>query len=204
MTGQKECTCPECGNAFDPTHEFQKSSCCGRNLVRKNFHYACSRCHKTVPSRFLFDERVFDKTYFREMMKESRRKAKEKREEIKRLLAESRSGVLPLTDEPNLDTIPGLTQDLDKFVEDNSIVIENSFFYTECSFHMEDYRNHILNRLSWDNIPFSDIEPLTEDCRQDKIWRFTTLIFMENDREVNLTQAGENVFVQRIYNEAYN
>ncbi len=202
MTGQSEFTCPECRNVFDPTLEFQKSNCCGTKLVRKTFHYACSRCHKTVPSRFLFDERVFDKTYFREMMKESRRKAREKREEIKRLLAESRSGLLPLTDEPNLDSIPSLFQDLDEFIENNSMVIDASVFDTVSSFRMADYRNHILNVLGWDNILFSDIEPLTEDCRRDKIWRFTTLIFMDNDRVVNLTQEGTELWVQKNYNEA--
>lgn len=93
MIGQSKCACP-CGNIFDPTLVFQKSTCCNTNLIRKTFHYTCSRCHRIIPSRFLFDEKLFDKTYFREMMQESRKKAKKKKEEIRRLLDESRSDTL--------------------------------------------------------------------------------------------------------------
>ena len=71
MTGVSECSCRS-GHIFDPTVAFQPSPCCQARLIRKTFHYACSRCHKTVPSRFLFDERVFDAEYFREMMREHR------------------------------------------------------------------------------------------------------------------------------------
>ena len=47
-----------------------------------------------------FDEKLFDKTYFREMMQESRKKAKKKKEEIRRLLDESRSDTLYLMESP--------------------------------------------------------------------------------------------------------
>jgi hypothetical protein len=157
-----------------------------------------------VTSRFLFDERVFDKTYFREMMKDSRRKAKEKREEIRRLLAGTRSGVLPLTGELNLDSIPGLAQDLDEFIESNSMTIDESAFDITCYFHIDDYRDHILNSLGWNTMLFSDIEPLIEESKQDKAFRFITLIFMENEREVNITQEGKDLLIQKTYNEAYN
>ena len=55
--------CPS-GHELDPTAAFQKSGCCGAKLVRRSLHYACASCGKTVPSRFSFDERVFDKVYF--------------------------------------------------------------------------------------------------------------------------------------------
>ena len=80
MTGQSQCSCT-CGYTFDPTTVFQKSTCCQAKLIMKTFHYACSQCHKTAVSRFLFDEKVFDKKYFREMMEESRERKKKKREE---------------------------------------------------------------------------------------------------------------------------
>ena len=73
MTEENNCFCA-CGNVIDPTLAFQKSACCGAGLVRKTFHYICLTCRKTVPSRFLFDERVFDKVYFREMMRKSRKR----------------------------------------------------------------------------------------------------------------------------------
>jgi hypothetical protein len=45
---------------------------------------------------------------------------------------------------------------------------------------------------------FSDIAPLSEDWRKDKIWRFVTLIFMRQDSEVSLTQYGADILVERI------
>jgi len=92
MTDQSECAC-SCGKIFDPTIAFQKSPCCQAHLVKKTFHYVCSRCNAVVPSRFLFDEKVFDASYFKKMMRESRKRANEKREEIRRLLAGSRSRI---------------------------------------------------------------------------------------------------------------
>ena len=71
MTGQSLCSC-SCGKTLDPTLMFQRSSRCGARLVHKTYHYACSKCYRVVPSRFIFDERVFDSAYFREMMREAR------------------------------------------------------------------------------------------------------------------------------------
>lgn len=136
-------------------------------------------------------------------MKESRNRAKEKREKIRRLLAESRSGALPLIDEPDLDSIPGLVQDLDEVIEGNSMIIDESLFDTTCSFHIDDYREHIFKGLGWNSILFSEIEPLSENSKQDKAFRFITLIFMDNDREVNISQEGNDLFIQKIYNEAH-
>jgi hypothetical protein len=119
MTAQSTCSC-SCGRTFDPTLEFQRSGCCGARLDRKTFHYACSKCHEVVPSRFIFDERVFDSAYFREMMRESRARVRQRKEEIGRLLMEARSGTLPLLEEPNLESIHGLSEDLDLFVQQGS------------------------------------------------------------------------------------
>ena len=201
MTGQSQCAC-SCGNVFDPTLAFQKSICCSARLIRKTFHYTCSRCKKTVPSRFLFDEKVFDKSYFREMMQESRKKAKQKREEIRRLLTESRSGALPLIEDPDLDSIPGLIHDLNGFIQqpDDEYHLP---FYIENSFDMDDYRDHILGILTWNSMLFSNITPLIKDSRRDKVWRFITLVYMDNDSEVELTQHDSDLWVQRLYNETH-
>ena len=203
MTGQSECTC-SCGFNFDPTLAFQDSSCCGAKLVRKTFHYACSKCNKIIKSRFLFDERVFDKNYFREMMQASRRRAKHRREEIRRFLAETRSGALPIMEEPDLDAIPGLLQDLDDFIPRHATEIYYFNFDTSPAFNMIDYRRHIQSLLGWDGIMFSDVPTLTDDHRRDKIWRFITLVFMENDREIELIQAEQDIRVRKVYNETYN
>ena len=202
MTGNSECAC-SCGNFFDPTLAFQKSACCGAGLIRKTFHYACSKCRKSIPSRFIFDERVFDKAYFREMMRESRDRKKKKREEIRQLLAESRSESFYLTEEPDLDSIPGLIEDLNEFIQNASDESNLDSFDVDQPFDMGNYREHILSMLSWDSMLFSDIVPIIEDNRKDRVRRFITLIFMEHEREVELIQLGDDLSVQRRYNEAY-
>ncbi len=50
---------------------------------------------------------------------------------------------------------------------------------------------------------FSAISPMVNDSRKDKAWRFITLIFMEQDREITLTQYGSDVLVERFNHEAY-
>jgi len=195
MIGVSECSC-SCGKILDPTISFQQSLFCGAKLIRRTFHYACSRCHQTVPSRFLFDERLFDKAYFREMMQSARARERKKREELKLLLAGSRSDNLILLEEPRLDSIPGLTEALNGFIGTGVLGFQD--FLSRSGFSLEDYRNHLLSVIGNKSILFSDIAPLVEDWRKDKIWRFVTLIFMRQDREVSLTQYGADILVERI------
>lgn len=202
MIGPSECTCPQ-GHTIDPTIAFQVSNCCQAKLIKKTFHYACSQCQKTVSSRFLFDERVFDSEYFREMMRASRVRAREKREEVRRLLAESRSGILLLMDEPQLDTIPDLIDDLDEFILGNPIPVLQSFDDAQSGFNLAAYRSHILELLEHHTIYFSTISPLTGDYRRDRVRRFITLVFMDNDQEIHLQQSGDDLLIWRRHNEAY-
>jgi hypothetical protein len=202
MTGQSQCSC-SCGNTFDPTIAFQKSACCGAYLVRKTFHYACSICQGMIPSRFIFDERVFDSAYFREMMRESRARAKQRKEAIRQLLMEARSGTLPLLEEPNLESIHGLLEDLDCFVQQGSQDVTLCGFEPKQEFSMAGYREHILSNLNWGRVSFSGIPPIGEESRRDRAWRFITLIFMQTDREIELTQEGDNIWVQRATHEAH-
>ena len=202
MTGISECSCRS-GHIFDPTVAFQPSPCCQARLIRKTIHYACSRCHKTVPSRFLFDERVFDAEYFREMMREHRDQIKSRREEIGRLLAESRSGTLLLMEEPRLDALPDFLQDLDGFILGNPIQICGNAFEPKSDYNLAAYRAHILSLLDHHTLRFSDISPLTGDDRRDRVRRFITLVFMDNDREINLQQHGDDLLIRRYNNDAH-
>jgi len=195
MIGQNQCGC-SCGRIFDPTLAFQESFCCSARLVRKTFHYACSRCHQTVPSRFLFDERLFDREYFREMMREVRSRERKRKEELKVFLAGSRSDTLILLEEPCLDSIPGLTEALNGFVGIGVSGFQD--FLSRSDFSLKDYRSHLLSVIGNGSMLFSDIAPLVEDWRKDKIWRFITLIFMRQDHEVSLTQYGPDILVARV------
>lgn len=201
MTGLSECACFH-GHVCDPTITFQISACCRAKLVKKTFHYACSSCQRTIQSRFLFDERIFDTDYFREMMQESRRRAAGKREEIRRLLADSRSDALSLMEYPNLEVIPGLLQDLDGFIQMNREQ-EDAFYELKSEFNMGAYRAHILSSVDHHTIYFSAVSPLTGDYRRDMVRRFITLVFMDNDQEVNIQQYGNDLLIQRRNNETY-
>lgn len=202
MTGQSRCACA-CGLVLDPTIEFQTSQCCGAKLLKKTFHYVCSRCGKTTTSRFIFNERVFDKTYFKEMMRTCRERKKRKQEEIRKLLASSRSNHLDLMVEPDLDAIPDLLVDLDEFILSRMENDENMLPNSADCFQMEEYRSHILSGLNWNPIEFSAITPLMVDNRRDRACRFITLIFMQNEHEVEIQQLESDLLIQKVYSEAH-
>jgi hypothetical protein len=154
-----------------------------------------------VASKFLFDERLFDKAYFKQMMQEARTRQRKKREELKLLLAGSRSDTLLLTEDPVLESIQGLKEALNGFIGTDMGGLKD--FLSSPDFSMDDYRNHILSVMGDGSTLFSDIPPLMKESRKDRIWRFITLVFLQQDREVSLTQYGGDILVERVQNEAY-
>ena len=58
-------------------------------------------------------------------------------------------------------------------------------------FNLNNYRDHILSVLTWESILLSNITPLIDNVHHDRIGRFITLIFMQNDQEVDLTLNGD-------------
>ena len=195
MSGQGRCSCC-CGLTVDPTIEFQRSACCDARLVRKTLHYTCSSCRKVIPSVFLFDERLFDKEYFREMMKASREKRQRKKEEIKRMLAASRSSDLSFAEYPGLDGIPGLEDSLNAFIGSVQKLSAADFTGTDL-FRMHEYKEAILAYLKEYEVLFSSIPPICDNPRKDRARRFITLIYMEQQSEVELTQYGDDILVER-------
>jgi hypothetical protein len=137
------------------------------------------------------------------MMRESRRRTAAKREEIRQLLADSKSETLLLTEYPNLEAIPGLLKDLDDMIQLNGGRESFSTFDLNSDFDMGSYRQHIMSVLGMYTLRFSDISPLTVDYRRDKVRRFITLVFMDNDLEVEIEQYGNDLVIQRRNNEAY-
>ena len=57
--------------------------------------------------------------------------------------------------------------------------------------------------LGWNPIHFSEIPPLDDDYRRDRAYRFITLIYMQNDRKVDIEQEGNDLFVQKVHHEAH-
>jgi len=190
---QAECIC---GYSFDPTLEFQQSRCCNVHLVRQIYHYVCSHCGKYVKSLFLFDERLFDKEYFKEMMAKSREKKRLKMERYNQSIRE-RSNDLILCDDFNIEDIEDLSTDLNELIKiDNQSILPEENPETD-EFDMYRYRTHILMGLTSDEFLFNNLTPLSKDSQKDRTWKFITLIFMEHEREVWLTQYGNDILVER-------
>ena len=195
-TGPSACRCASCSHALDPTVAFQRSPCCNARLAKRKCHYACTECGTPVPSRFLFDERIFDAEYFAERMRESRRRQKQQTEEIRRLLANSRKEALQLTDIPSLDSIEGLVPALDAFIGESRVIDLDSFLPRD-EFRLDQYRALILSITEKCCARFSAIPPICKDARQDRVRRFVTLIFMDHAQEVNVVQYGNDLLVNK-------
>ncbi len=115
-----------------------------------------------------------------------------------KLLMEARSGELPLLQEPCLESVPGLIADLDHFVGADEDGSDDSVLETNSVFSMDDYRSHILSALDCGSRFFSKINNLGADLREDRVYRFVTLIFMQNEQEIDLTQYDNDLLIERI------
>ncbi len=127
-------------------------------------------------------------------MKESRERKQQLRERLRKQLADSRSKELELEDYPQLDTIPGLEQDLNRLIGTESGNDVFAFNRSE-TFCMTDYHRAISTLVNQRGVLFSQIPALHPSTPKDRIWRFITLIFMEHDREVHLRQEGDDIWV---------
>ena len=201
MCGTSLCCCPS-GHKIDPTLAFQTSQCCQSRLIRQVKHYACSKCNQKIPSRFLFDELLFDADYFRAKMQEHRNRIQKKREAMRRLLAQSRSAEWLLDEPPNLEKIPGLLEALQGFVRPAGETSSHLFLEDEDTYDYIAHRRHLLSGLGWSPALFSEMHPYAVDTRRDRIWRFMTLLFMDQAREVDLCQHGSDLMIRRLDHEA--
>ena len=181
------CRCRRCGDEFDPTLHLQPCEACNGTLTKKIYHYWCSKCRAPVRSHYTFDERVFNSTYFREMMRESRKRRKEKIEAIQELLLNSRSPPLDSNEEPTLEGLPDFQSDLDRFISLPSTT-EAAPAIDRLHFEMSTYRAHIQGILSGCIVHFEGVRALLDDLRLDRIYRFITIIFMQHEGEIEITQ----------------
>jgi hypothetical protein len=130
-------------------------------------------------------------------MRESRERKQQKGEEIiKRLLASSRSGSLIIADMPKLNVIPGFESFLDEFISIGSYESLNDYAFRD-EFNMDEYKALIFERMRGSGIFFSTIPALCEDTRKDLAKRFTTLIYMWQERHVDLTQYCNDILVEK-------
>ena len=184
------CKCEDCGHEFDPTLLFQECPRCRGPLTRQIFHYWCGKCRERVRSAFCFDTKVFDAAYFREMMRDSRERKRRKREQLRQILANCRSGQYLPEEEPLLTAVPGLQDVLNTFIAAPLPAGSIREFSLREPFDMQRYRQHILDVVSGCVVHFEGIAQLIGDLRLDRVYRFITVVFMQQRGEVVLEQHG--------------
>jgi len=97
---------------------------------------------------------------------------------------------------PDLDSVPGLVEDLDKFVGAFPAARLDDFM-DRSEFRMEDYRATILAAIEEGCTVFNRLPRIADDTRLDRTRRFISLIFMWQEREVELSQYGTDILVEK-------
>ena len=193
MKGEGKCRCGSCGDELDPTLAFQSCGVCGGRLELRVRRYRCTQCGADVASRFLFDGLAFDAEYFRQKMTESRRRKRDLRERVRKMLAESRSPHLDAMP-ADLTTIPGLVDALNGLVGSADEAVP---WQAATGFDLKRYQSHVEAHLRDFPIGLDDIPSLTEDVRKDLIWRFVAIIFMAHAGLVDVWQDGPTITVMK-------
>ena len=193
MIAESKCRCVSCKREFDPTVAFQRCPECDGVPVLRVRRYQCKNCGSDITSKFLFDGLVFNSSYFKEKMVESRLRKKEQREQVRQMLAESRSVYLPLG-MADLSSVPGLVDALNALTAgiDESLTIE-------CcdKFDLKRYESHIQAHIQDFPVSLTEIPPLSENPRKDLIWRFIAVLFLAHAGTVELWQEGQAIMVKK-------
>ena len=193
MVAEGKCRCTKCRSEFDPTIQFQRCSACGGIPVLRVRRYQCQACGGDITSMFLFDGLVFDSEYYRQKVAESRRRKKEQKQRVQKMLAECRSEQLTL-EAPDLKSVPGLVEALNGLTAglDASVALE-----LRENFDLSRYQAHIRSHLGAEPIDLRQIPALVENLRLDLIWKFIAAVFLDHAGLANIDQLGETIWVMK-------
>lgn len=195
MEGESRCRCLSCGDVFDPTVVYQRCPDCGGALRLRTCRYRCAACGTDVPSRFIFDGRVFDAEYFRLAVARSRQKKKEQHERMREAAIDNRSRAFELP-EADIESVAGLTDALDSLVEVPAEEIRLA--RPMARFDLHRYESHIQAHIGPLETSFDEIPALEEDARKDRIWRFVATIFLDHAGLIRIWQEGRNIWVIKV------
>ena len=158
--------------------------------------YECRTCGALIQSRFLFDGLVFDAAYFRHKMAESRERKQQRRERVRRMLAESRSPAaeLPPAEQEGLAALQVALDTLTGSLEPALPPPKRS------DFDLHRYERHVEAHCRHGPVTLVEIPRLIEDARRDLIYRFVALIFLAHAGTVRVWQEGRDILV--IHSEA--
>ncbi|MFH1615315.1 MAG: hypothetical protein ABIG61_09560 [Planctomycetota bacterium] len=193
MISESKCCCVKCELEFDPTVEFQRCSACGGIPVLRVRRYYCKDCGSEVTSKFVFETLPFEKEYFKQKMAESRRRKKEQFQQVREMLMQCRSQTIS-PDAADLNSIPGLLAALNGLTQgiDEQMLIE-----LKSKFDLDRYQEHIKAHIQDFPIDLREIPAIIENTRKDLIWRFVAVIFLEHEREVEIRQDGQTIWVSK-------
>jgi hypothetical protein len=189
MIQEGRCRCNSCRYEFDPTVEFQRCTSCSGVPVLRVRRYQCRKCGRDIISTFLFRGIIFDASYFRRKMTESRQRKQEHRQRVQEMLAQCRSGPLPL-DAPDLASVPGLIDALNGLTTGTEVSIPVEL---KGKFDLNRYQKHINSYLDAGPADLREIPPLIENLRLDLIWRFIAVVFLDHAGTINVSQEGRNI-----------
>jgi hypothetical protein len=193
MTAESRCRCQKCDLGFDPTVKFQRCSACEGVPVLRVRRYYCKGCGKEVISKFVFETLPFERDYFKEKMAQSRRRKKEQQDRVREMLAQSRSQTLALG-AVDLDSVPGLLAALNGLSQD---IDEGVLMELKGKFDLGRYQSHIKAHITDFPTDLRDIPAIIDNTRKDLIWRFIAAIFMEHEKEVQIQQEGQTLWVSQ-------
>ena len=193
MMAESRCHCQKCGLEFDPTVEFQRCSDCSGTPVLRVRRYYCRDCNKEITSRFVFETLPFEREYFKQKMAESRKRRSEKLQQVREMLAQSRSEALAFG-AVDLDSVPGLLAALNGLTGD---IDKNVLLELKSKFDLERYQGQIKAHLEDFEIDLRRIPAIIENTRKDLIWRFIAAIFLEHEREIQIRQDDQVIWVSK-------
>jgi rubredoxin len=194
MIGESRCRCTSCGLEFDPTIAYQRCTSCNGAPRLRISRYVCRLCGRDVPSRFVFDGRVFDREYFRQRMAESRERNRAVQERAPPRQVALRSDALPQPP-AQLSAVPGLAEALNGLVGVPEIAAWLPLIREGFDFNR--YQTHLQAHIGPIEVCFDDLPSLDNNARMDRIWRFVALVFMTHAGDIDLRQEGRTIWVMQ-------
>lgn len=193
MAGEGRCRCLRCTLEFNPTIAFQSCAACGGEARLSIRRYSCRQCGQAIPSLFLFDGLVFDADYFRQKMAESRQRRRELTEQVRQMLAGTRSGAVEIG--------PMEFAGHNSLMEALNALAVQAFRadapQLRARFDLRRYQTHIQAHTGPIALAFDQLPPLSEDRRLDRIWRFIAIIFLAHEGLIHVWQEGPDILVSK-------
>ena len=194
MLAEGVCRCRSCARTLDPTTTFQRCLTCGGTPVLRVRRYCCSQCGADIPSHFLFDGLVFDTGYFRQKMAEHRERDGERSERLRKMLAENRSDAVNVPPADDLLAVPGMLSALDG---PTGALAEEIVSEERERFDLKRYEGGVWDHVSHEPVCFDDIPALIDNERQDRIWRFVAILYMDTARLIDIWQEEGMIMVMK-------